>query len=114
MYMPYTKNPHMPKVRMEAVLLFYEGWTVRRVALHFGVSPGTISKWSKKKPVYGKYGRLVIPTESSRPPHHPYELSKDIIDKIIKIREKNGRCAEVIHKEMLNQGCSVSLSSVKR
>lgn len=71
-----------------------------------------IMKWIKKaEPLRSG---APIPTESSRPYHHPNELSKDIIDKIVKIRLKHNRCAEVVYQELLNQGISVSLSSVKR
>ena len=56
----------------------------------------------------------LIPTESSRPKHHPRELSGDIIDKIVEIRLKHNRCAEVVYQELLNQGIPISLSSVKR
>lgn len=111
MYMAYSKNPYLPRVRMEAVNLAYQGWKVRKVARHIGVSPGTVSKWVKKD---RNYGLRPIPTKSSRPQHHPNELSKDTVDKIVKIRLKHHRCAEVVHQELLNQKVSVSLSSVKR
>ena len=111
MYMAYSKNPFLPRVRMEAVNLVYQGWKVRQAARHIGVSPGTVSKWIKKD---HNYGLRPIPTESSRPYHHPNELKQEIVDKIIKIRLKHNRCAEVIHQEMINLGLSVSLSSVKR
>lgn len=109
--MPYTKNPHIPKVRMQAVNLLYEGWSTRKVARHFGVSPGTISKWKNKDQ---SYGLRPIPTQSSRPHSHPNQLNEDIVNKIVEIRKRNRRCAEVVHKEMINSGYSVSLSSVKR
>ena len=111
MYMSYTKNPNMPKVRMQAVNLLYQGWGVRKVARRFGVSPGTISKWRQKDHCYGL---RPIPTKSSRPHHHPNELSQEIIEEIVRLRKKHHRCAEVIHQEMINLGYSVCLSSVKR
>ncbi len=55
-----------------------------------------------------------IPTESSKPHSHPHELSQNIVKKIIKLRKKRKRCSEVIHREMINLGYSVSLSSIKR
>jgi len=76
-----------------------------------GVSPGTVSKWMKKD---NWYGRIPIPTLSSRPNHHPNELSQKIIKKIVELRLKHNRCSEVIHQEMINQGISVSLNSIKR
>jgi transposase InsO family protein len=113
--MPYTKNPYMPKVRMRAVSLVRQGWSIRKTARHFGVYASTVSRWAAKFGTMRRPdNRMGIPTESSRPHHHPNALAKNIVNKIIKIRKKNGRCAEVIHKEMLDLGHSVSLSSVKR
>lgn len=111
MYMSYTNNPNMPKVRQQAVNLVYKGWSVRRAARYMGVSPGTVSKWLKKD---SWYGRIPIPTLTSRPNHHPNELPQKTIKKIVELRLKRNRCSEVVHQEMINQGVSVSLSSVKR
>ena len=36
MYMPYTNNPNLPRVRMEAVELVQQGKSVRETARHFG------------------------------------------------------------------------------
>ena len=111
MYMAYTTNPNLPKVRMQAVNLVYQGWKVRKVARYIGVTPGTISKWMRKDHCYGL---RPIPTLSSRPHSHPYALKEEIVDAILKLRKKHNRCAEVIHQDLVNQGISVSLSSVKR
>ena len=44
--MAYTSNPHMPKVRKDAVTLVkQEHWSMRKVALRYGVQPSTISRW---------------------------------------------------------------------
>lgn len=109
--MPYTKNPYLPKVRQEAILLVYQGWSTRKVGRRFGVGSSAISKWVKKD---RDYGRSPIPTERSRPHHHPNELSREIVDAIIAQRMKHRRCAEVVHQELINQNITVSLSSVKR
>lgn len=109
--MAYTNNPQIPKVRQEAAQLVRKGWGVRKVARRFGVSPGTITKWVRKALVYGYHP---IPTLSSRPKHHPKELTSNLIWKIFHQRMKSKRCAEVVHQELLNQGVLVSLSSVKR
>ena len=62
MYMAYTTNPHMPRVRMKAArLVLRHGWSVRKTARHMGFSPGTISKWVKKAELLRGN---VIPTES--------------------------------------------------
>lgn len=113
MYMPYTNNPHLPKVRRNTVnLVLLKGWPIRKAARYVGVEPSTVLRWMEKAELSNT--SCPIPTESSRPHHHPNELSEDIIDKIVKIRLKNNRCAEVVYQELLNQGTSVSLSSVKR
>lgn len=111
MYMSYTKNPYMPKVRQEAIRLVYRGWSTRKVGRHFGVGSSTISKWMKKD---RDYGARPILTGSSRPHHHPHELPQEIVEAIIAQRKKHRRCAEVIHEELRQQGIVVSLSSVKR
>lgn len=111
MNMAYTKNPHLPKVRQDATLLVHRGWGVRQVARYIGVSPGTITKWMKKAKVYGHHP---IPTLSSRPKHHPKQLTKELIWKIYHKRVLIKRSAEVVHQELINDGVFVSLSSVKR
>lgn len=112
--MAYTTNPHLPWVRMQAVELVRQGWSIRQTARHFGFAHNTVLNWTKRKPVYGKYGRLVIPTESSRPHFHPKALSDDLVKHILDIRQERNQCAEIIHHRLLKEGVSVSLSSVKR
>jgi transposase InsO family protein len=110
--MPYTTNPNMPSIRKEAAqLLVRKKWSTRKVARHFGFNQSTIVRWFKKSK---KYGYHSIPTLSSKPKHHPRELSNELVWKIFHQRLKTKRCAEVIHQELLNQGTKVSLSSVKR
>lgn len=101
----------MPRVRMEAVNLVYQGWNQRKVARHLGLGSGTISKWVKKD---RNWGLRPIATLSSRPHHHPKQLKPELVESIVKQRKKRNRCAEVVQKELLNQGIVVSLSSVKR
>ena len=110
--MSYTKNPYLPRLRMQtANLVLKDNWSVRQTARHVGVNPSTVSRWVKK----AKMTRLnTIPTESSRPHSHPHELSQNTVKKIIKLRKKRNRCSEVVHQEMINLGYSISLSSVKR
>ncbi len=112
MYMAYTTNPKLPKVRMEAVrLVKHRGWSTRQVARYTGYNQSVIVKWCKKDPT-GGWRR--IPTKSSRPHSHPKQLKPDMIERIINQRLKHNRCSEVIHQELINQGVRVSLSSVKR
>lgn len=106
----YTNNPNMPRIRRDAVE-FARKNGVRCSARHFGFQPGTISKWVKKSK---KIGYHPIPTKSSRPKHHPNELSEDVIDKIVNKRLETKRTYEVIHKHLENEGIDVSPSSVFR
>jgi len=102
----------MPKVRQAAAhLVLYNKLTPAEVGRRFGVGDSTIAKWVKKAKVLGSHP---IPTKSSRPKHHPKELSDDVIKKIVEKRLERGRCSEVVHKEISDNGIKVSLSSVKR
>lgn len=111
MYMPYTTNPHLPKVRMDTVRLVRKGWSIRKAARHVGVNPGTVSRWVRKAP---SDGRLTIPTLSSRPKTSSQALSREIVKAIITKRQGRRRCGQVIHQELLRDGLKVSLSSVQR
>jgi transposase InsO family protein len=101
----------MPKVRQQAADMVRRGYTPTETGRRFGVGSSTICKWVRKAE---KYGYHLIPTLSSRPKHHPRELSNEMVWKIFHQRLKTKRCAEVIHQELKNQGIEVSLSSVKR
>ena len=97
---------------MEAVrLVKYRGWSTRQVARHTGYHQSTIVQWCKKDPT-GGWRR--IPTRSSRPHSHPRSLSRIKVEAVIAQRVKHRRCAEVVHQELLNQGLTISLSSIKR
>ncbi len=112
MYMPYTTNPHMPVVRRDAVrLVCYRGWSIRKAARHIGVEPSTVSRWVKRDP---SGGWIAIPTLSSKPQHHPKELSQEIIQLVLRIRSERNQCAEIIHYRLVKEGVIVSISSVKR
>lgn len=109
--MAYSKNPHLPRVRRDAADLVRRGWGVRKVARYIGVYPGTITKWVRKAKTYGYHP---IPTLSSVPKHHPAQLSANLVQKIVHKRLEVHRSAEVVHRELINEGIAVSLSSVKR
>lgn len=112
MYMAYSKNPHLPAVRMEAVRLVRSGWSTVKVARHMGFSQSAIVKWMARAPSYLR--AQVIPTRSSRPHHHPHELDAELIHTIIAYRERYHRGAEVLQELLRRDGIAVSLSSVKR
>ena len=108
----YTTNPHLPKVRRDAVnLVKYRHWSMRKVALRFGVEPSTISRWCGKD-LTG--GWRLIPTESSRPHISPNALSKETVNAIIQKRIGRRRCGQHIHHELVKEGIAVSLPSVQR
>src|SRR3990167_7262388 len=109
--MAYTQNPHLPKVRGQAVELLRKGWSTRAVGRHLGFSHSAVVKWKKKAKVWG-YGS--IPTQSSKPKHHPLSLSRELVEAIISERMGRSRCAEHVHHTLKNKGVLVSLSSVKR
>lgn len=110
--MPYSMNPYLPRVRGRAVDLVREdGWSVRETARYIGVQPGIISKWIKRAPE----GRTrVIENRSSRPHTSPGRIDPKIEECIVSIRLERGRCAQVIHAQMLKEGYQVSESTVKR
>ena len=108
----YTSNPNIEKVRVEAVAMVESGKTTREVARHFGYAQSTIVNWCKKKRNITRDGMIL--TVSSRPKSSPAALDQGIVGKIIAIRTKTGRCAEVVHKHLEREGIVVSLSSVKR
>lgn len=112
MSMTYSTNPHLPRLRAQAVEMVRSGKSMREVARYFGFDAATISRWSKKATPSGSW---VIPTTSSRPHHHPKELSAAVVNRIVELRiQLKGRCAEVIHAQLAKEGITVSLSSVKR
>lgn len=113
MDMPYTLNPHIPRLRMQAAKLVLEkGWSTRRVARYTGFNQSSIVRWVNllKATHFGH----AIPTRSSRPHHHPHQLSQEVLNAILRYRQQYRRCAEVIHYYLLRDGYTVSLSSVKR
>lgn len=109
--MVYTTNPYMPRVRRDAADLVRRGQSPTEVGRRFGVSASTVCKWVKKAKVIGYHP---IPTESSRPKHHPRQLARDITEVIAQKRLALRRCAEVVHRALADDGVAVSLSSVKR
>ena len=111
MYMAYTTNPHLPRVRGEAVALLQKGWSTRKVARHLGFSQSAIVKWHARGRPFG-YGP--IPTRSSRPKSHPHTLPVALTDEIAGTRLRLKRSSEVVHEDLRRRGVAVSLSSVKR
>lgn len=112
MYMAYSKNPELPKVRREAVYLVKQkGWSVRKVARHLGYTHSAVVKWCKKDPTGGWRS---IETRSSRPKRNPNALTEAVVSAIIQKRVGTRRCGQVIHQMLLQDGVNVSLPSVQR
>jgi len=108
----YTTNPHMGKVRRDAVnLVKYHHWSMRKVALRYGVEPSTISRWCKRPLATGWHE---LPTQSSRPKNSPNALKKEIVEAIINKRIGRRRCGQHIYHELKREGITVSLPSVQR
>jgi transposase InsO family protein len=109
--MAYTTNPSLPKVRQQAAELVRKGWSARKVGRYLGFHHTAVMKWVHKAQ---KIGYHPIPTKSSKPKHHPNELTDELVWKIFHKRLQTKRCAEVVHEELKQEGVKVSLSSVKR
>lgn len=109
--MAYTTNPHVPKVRWEAVKMLRKGKSSREVARYFGYHQSTILRWSKKADVRNAGP---IPTLPSRPRSNPNALPREMVEKIVLKRLERNRCGQVVHQALLKEGISVSLSSVQR
>lgn len=109
--MAYTTNPKMPELRMKAVDLLRQGWSIRLVSRYTGFSIGAISKWSKKAP---DDARKTIPTISSRPHTCPHATPRATEDRIVALRLKHRRCAEVLQHFLREENLHVSLRTVQR
>lgn len=114
MYMAYTSNPKLPKLRMEVVMRVRHGESIRAVARHYVYKPSTVMRWVRKAERDFLHGANSLPTESSRPHHHPREVSPEIVQQILELRAKTRRGAKFIHFLLARDGVAVSLSSVKR
>jgi transposase InsO family protein len=110
--MAYSKNPHLAKVRMDAVrLVKWHSWSTRQVSRYTGFSQSAIVKWCQKD---RDFGNRPIPTRESIPKNQPNSLYPAIVEAIVVKRKKLKRCAEVVHQALLRDGIVTSLSSVKR
>ncbi len=135
--MAYSINPNLPKARAIALqLLVREGLPLQVVANRCGVHRATIWRWKRKwlvlnqnveltnhyRPnrVSGKQFRIaactwLIPTVSSRPHTSPRAIGEQIVARVMALRARLKRCAEVIWHHLVHEdGITVSLSSVRR
>lgn len=110
--MSYTTNPHMPHIRMRAArLVIQDKWSTRKVARYTGFNQSSIVRWVRRA---RNTNRHILPTRSSRPRHHPSSLRRDIVCRILELRQERNQCAEILHFRLIQEGVIVSLSSVKR
>jgi putative transposase len=109
--MTYTTNKELPRVRQEAVRLVKRGWSTRKVGRHLGYHHTAVMKWVKRS---GHYGDHPLPTRSSRPKTSPNEIDESIKKRIIDLRLKTRRCAEVIHLMLLEEGIKVCKNTIHR
>lgn len=101
----------MPRIRREAAQLVRRGWSARKVGRYFGFHHTAVMKWFRKSEIIGYHP---IPTYSSRPLRHPKQLDEKTVRRIVDKRLEHNRYAEAVHRELVNDGVEVSLSSVKR
>lgn len=101
----------MPRIRREAARLVHRGWSARKVGRYLGFHHTAVREWVRRTE---KIGDRPIPTRSSRPKRHPKQLEENVVRKIVNKRLEHNRYAEAVHRELLNDGVRVSLSSVKR
>jgi len=132
--MAYSINPNLVKARKTALLLVLrDKLPVLVVARKCGVHRTTIWRWlkkwqalnkyisqscpnrpSRKASFTPKYYRWTVVTESSKPYHSPAQLPGQIVERVIELRHKLKRCAEVVHHYLGLEGIKISLSSVRR
>lgn len=89
----------------------FEGWSTRKVARYTGYNQSTIARWVARAKMTN---RRVIATRSSRPHHHPRELCRKVVSRILALRRERNQCAEILHHRLSQERMEVSLSSVKR
>lgn len=135
--MAYSINPNLPRARAIAMkLLIVEGLPSTVVANRCGVHRSTICRWKRKwlninaDVQFENYNRpnrktgeqfrytackWLVPTNSSRPITSPRAITDRIVKRVLEVRHKLHRCAEVVwHHITTVEGVQVSLSSVRR
>lgn len=98
---------------MQAVRLVRAGQSTRAVARYLGFDHSAVVRWMRRAEGIRPQSPT-IPTRSSRPHHHPQQLSLDLVRTILSYRDRTRRCAEFLHWLLQRDGLTVSLSSVKR
>ena len=118
--MVYYNSKYVEKARFNAVKEVLAGKSVAETARRYGCYRSTVYYWLKRYKEIESEATITgeaiksIPTKSSRPHYCPNRISPYIENLILEMRNTLGRCAEVIHQEILYRGLYVSLSSVRR
>jgi transposase InsO family protein len=135
--MAYSINPNLPRARALAMkLLFLNKLPLQAVANRCGVNRSTIWRWKRKWLVLNEYAQLynynrpqrspgaqfrygglrwVIPTDSARPRSCPHAIADSIVARVLQLRLRLKRCAEVVWYYLVHdEGIHISLSSVRR
>lgn len=134
--MAYSTNPNLPKARAFALKsLLIDDLPLCIVANRCGVHRTTIWRWKRKWNVLNKDRQLDNPnrptrpvgksklaqcrwniaTESSKPYYHPWAVPSSVVERVLAIRSKLKRCAEVVwHYLVTVLFIRISLSSVRR
>jgi len=99
---------------MAAVTMVRRGASTREAARHFGFNHSSVVRWVARANQEHIKGSSKLETLSSRPHSHPKQLSSNTVAAILEHRRQFGRCAQVIHADLVEAGMVVSLSSVKR
>jgi transposase InsO family protein len=76
-----------------------------------GVHRATVGKWLLRVPTDH---RLPYGTQSARPHHHPNEVPRATVNRVVELRSELGRCAPVLHAHLIQEGYKVSQRSVGR
>ena len=134
--MAYSNNPNLPKARAIAMkMLIIDQLPLRLVANRCGVNRSTIWRWYQKWLKLNPYVQLsncnrttrtpgkvfrftacrwLVPTSSSRPKTNHRAIPEYVIQRVLYLRRKLKRCAEVIWHHITKEGTILSLSSVRR
>ena len=110
--MAYTSNPYIGKTRRKAVNeVCIHGYSVSQIARYYGVHRTTVWRWIKRaSPDHREH----IRTRSSRPHTSPHAVGADLVQKVVDTRVQLNRCALVVYTTLINEGISISLSTVRR
>ncbi len=101
----------MVRIRKEAVELVRRGWSARKVGRYLGYHHTAVMKWVKRASTMGAGG---LYTRSSAPKTSPRRIDETIRKRILDLRMATGRCTEVIHLILLQEGVVVSRNTVHR